>query len=174
MVQSVLVAGLARFIVLAFVCLLPVAAAAESLQHPSGKVILTVSGNIQITNNNGVAEFDRAMLEGLGMTELQTGTQWTTGRPVFEGVLASTLLEAVGAGGTTARAVALNDYVVDIPLADFRNYPVLLALKVDGHDMAVRDKGPIWVVYPHEQYEDLTAETFQSRWIWQLRSLEIQ
>ena len=121
MAQSVLVAGLARFIVLAFVCLLPATAAAESLPHPSGKVILTVSGNIQNTNNDGVAEFDRAMLDGLGMTELQIGTQWTTGRPVFEGVLASTLLEAVGAGGTTARAVALNDYVVDIPLADFRD-----------------------------------------------------
>ncbi|MEE9251045.1 MAG: oxidoreductase [Alphaproteobacteria bacterium] len=159
---------------LAFICLLPAAAVAESLPQPSGKVILTVSGNIRNTNGDGVAEFDRAMLEALGMTELQTSTDWTTGRPVFEGVPANALLEAVGAGGTTARAIALNDYVVDIPLADFRDYPVVLALKVDGKYMRVRDKGPIWVVYPHEQYEELKAETFQVRWIWQLRRLEIQ
>ncbi len=173
MVQSVLI-GLARSIVLAFVCLLPATVVAGSLPQPSGKVILTVSGNIENTNGNGVAAFDRAMLEGLGVTDLQTSTQWTKARPVFEGVLVSALLQAVGAGGTTARAVALNDYVVDIPLADFRDYPVLLALKMDGKYMRVRDKGPIWVVYPHEQYEELRAEIFQVRWIWQLRHLEIQ
>ncbi len=173
MVQSARV-GLARFIVLAFICLLPAAAVAESLPQPSGKVILTVSGNIRNTNGDGVAEFDRAMLEALGMTELQTSTEWTTGRLIFEGVLARDLLEAVGADGTAAHAVALNDYAVEIPLADFRDYPVILALKMDGKYMRVRDKGPIWVVYPHEQYDELKAEAIQPRWIWQLRRLEIQ
>jgi hypothetical protein len=151
-----------------------VPAAAGSLPRPGGEVLLTVTGNIRNTNGEGVAEFDRAMLERLGTTTLQTSTKWTEGRPFFEGVTARALLEAVGARGRTIRAVALNDYVVEIPFSDFRDYPVILALQMDGKYMRVRDKGPIWIIYPHEQYEELQDIEVQDRWIWQLKHLEIR
>ena len=109
------------------VLVLASASDAAALPAPKGKVILTVSGAIENTNADGVAEFDRDMLESLGLSGVQMETQWTLGRPVFEGVLASALLDAVGARGDTARAVALNDYVVEIPLDDLRRYPVMLA-----------------------------------------------
>ncbi len=165
--------GIINIFILAILVLAPPLQAAP-LPIPKGKVILAVSGAIENTNADGVAEFDRDMLEALGMTQVQMETQWTRGRPVFEGVLASALLDAVGARGETARAVALNDYVVEIPLDDFRRYPVVLALKMEGRYMRVRDKGPIWVVYPHEQFEELQSVEIQTRWIWQLRRLEIR
>ena len=162
-----------QIVVLAVLLFAPPLQAAP-LPTPKGKVILTVSGAIENTNAEGVAEFDRDMLEALGMTQVQMATPWTRGRPVFEGVLASALLDAVGVRGEMARAVALNDYVVEIPLDDFRRYPVVLALKMEGQFMRVRDKGPIWVVYPHEQFEELQTVEVQTRWIWQLRRLEIR
>lgn len=147
---------------------------AAPLPTPKGKVILTVSGAIENTNAGGVADFDLDMLEALGMTKVQMETPRTRGRPVFEGVLASALLDAVGVRGATARAVALNDYVVEIPLVDLQRYPVVLALKMEGRYMRIREKGPIWVVYPHEQFEELQTVEIQTRWIWQLRRLEIR
>ncbi|MFO1055363.1 MAG: molybdopterin-dependent oxidoreductase [Dongiaceae bacterium] len=161
---------------LLLLCLLPAwaARAAEPLPPPSGPVILTVSGAIDRTNAPGRAEFDRAMLEALGVSQLTTSTDWTDGKPVFAGVLASKLLTAVGAHGSTAVATALNDYQITIPLDDLTRYPVLLALTMNGTQLTARDKGPVWVVYPRDDYAELRSPQINDRWIWQLRSLEIR
>lgn len=145
-----------------------------SLGTPSGKVILTVGGNIENTNVGGEAHFDRNMLEALGVTELAQETPWTEGRQTFSGVLGQKLLDAVGARGDTMLARAINDYEVAIPLADFRNYPVLFALKQNGSYMRVRNKGPIWIVYPREQFPELDNEETKQKWIWQLSSIIIK
>lgn len=144
------------------------------LPRPEGKVILTVTGNIGVTNAPGTAEFDRALLEALGESVLETTTPWTEGRHLFEGVSAKTLLEALDARGSQVKAVALNDYAVLIPVMDFLHYPVLLALKMDGKPMRVRDKGPIWIVYPYDEYEELRDPTINARWVWQLSALIVE
>lgn len=147
---------------------------AGSLDRPSGKVILTISGNIGNSNSNGKAEFDRAMLEALGVSELSLETRWTEGRQVFTGVLASVVLDAVAASGDVLVARAINDYEVKIPLSDMRRYPVLLALKQNGNYMRVRDKGPIWIIYPRETFPEIDTEEISDRWVWQLTEIIIQ
>jgi hypothetical protein len=148
--------------------------AAEPLAKPSGPVILTVTGAITATNAPGRAEFDQKMLEGLGIASLATSSDWTDGKPVFEGVPARKLLEAVGAHGKTASAIALNDYVVDIPIDDFTKYPVLLAMRRNGQALTPRDKGPIWIVYPRDDYPELRDPKINDRWIWQLKAIEVK
>src|SRR5205085_10237860 len=91
----------------------------------------------------GVARFDRPMLEALGVQKLTTSSAWTTGPTEFEGVLASAVLDAVGAVGTAVHATALNDYAVTIPIDELRRYPVLLALKMNGQYLKIMDKGPV-------------------------------
>jgi len=58
---------------------------ADELPRPEGPVILTVDGAITRTNGTGVAEFDRAMLEQLGLIRLRTWTPWNDGEAEFEG-----------------------------------------------------------------------------------------
>ncbi len=147
---------------------------ADTLASPAGPVILTVSGMIKKSNQGDSAVFDREMLEKLGMSELQVTTPWTEGSQTFEGVLASKVLDAVGASGSMILARAINDYQVKIPASDFRRYPVLLALKHNGRYMRVRDKGPIWIVYPRETFPELDTDLVTDRWVWQLSDLIIQ
>lgn len=154
--------------------LAPIAASAGDLAQPSGKVILSVSGNIANTNSGDKALFDRAMLEALGVDELTVETAWTDGRPTFSGIRGSKILDAVGASGSVIVARAINDYKVEIPLAEIRKYPVLFALKQDGRYMRVRDKGPIWIIYPRETYPELDTEQYKDRWIWQLESIHVK
>ncbi|MDH3221935.1 MAG: oxidoreductase [Gammaproteobacteria bacterium] len=153
---------------------MPVSAMAGALQAPTGRVILTVSGKITNTNAGDRAEFDRDMLEALGDSELALETPWTDGRQVFNGVLGSKLLDVVGASGNTIAARAINDYQVSIPISDLRNYPVLFALKQNGKYMRVREKGPIWIIYPRETYPELDTDQITDRWVWQLSEIVIK
>ncbi len=169
-----MISGLGRVATGLALIVLAGAAGAGDLGRPAGKVILTISGDIEHTNAGDRAEFDRTMLEALGTSELTVETAWTDGRPTFSGVLGSRILDAVGARGDEIVARAINDYQVTIPISDLRRYPILFALKQDGRYMRVRDKGPIWVIYPRETNPELDNEETKQKWIWQLSSIHIQ
>ena len=148
--------------------------AAEPLAKPSGPVILTVTGAISATNAPERAEFDQKMLEALGIERITTSTNWTNGKMVFEGVPVRKVLEAAGARGKTIVAAALDDYAIDIPIDDFTRYEVLLALRMNGRALARSDKGPIWIVYPRDDYPELHDPTTNARWVWQLKSIDVR
>ena len=149
-------------------------AAAAPLDKPQGEPILTISGNIANTNDGAVARFDRQMLEALGTTKLTTMTPWYEQVVEFEGVPMKTLMEAVGATGTEVTATALNDYASTIPMADFDQYDVILALKRDGEYMPIRDKGPLFIVYPYDSDPELATDKYYSRSAWQVKELAVQ
>jgi hypothetical protein len=149
------------------------AAAQEPLPRPSGRVLLTVKGAIERTNADGKAELDLAMLEKIGTSQVQTSTPWTDGRPTFEGVRMRDLLERLGAHGPTVTVVALNDYKMQIPVDDFMSYPVLLAFRMDGKKLRVREKGPLWLVYPQDEFPELQNKPTQAKWVWQVKEIHI-
>lgn len=156
----------------AFGALAPHSAAA--LDAPVGPVVLSVKGNISETNNGDQADFDTAMLEALGIKEFQTTTIWTEGTKTFEGPTLRTILEAVGAKSDNIRAVALNDYAIEMtaPTVDYPG-PVI-ALRMDGNAMPVRNKGPLWLVYPYDSDPAFRTEVVYANSIWQLRTIEVQ
>lgn len=158
---------------LALVGVLSAPAMGQSLPAPEDEVILTISGDIANTNVGDTAQFDLAMLQALPSHEFQTDTIWTERTHTFTGVTLGTLMETVGAGGDTVRAVALNDYAVDIPMADAEDDSALVAYHMDGREMSVREKGPLWVVYPYASASRYRSEVIYSRSIWQLDRLEV-
>jgi len=164
----------AAFIALAGVALTDVAQGGGDLPAATEPVLLQVTGDIGVTNNGAVANFDRRMLDALPRHRLETYTDWTEGLQVFEGPLLADLLARVGARGGTLRATALNDYHVDIPISDAEKYTVVLALRHNGEPMSVRDKGPIWIVYPNPSPKTAIASPHNDKSIWQLRSLDVR
>ena len=147
---------------------------AADLTAPTGKVLLTVQGAITKTNASKIALFDRQQLEQLGLHKLVTSNPFIEGIHTFEGPLLSAVLDQVGAKGETLEAHALDGYNVDIPISDIRTYPVILALKMDGKVMRVRSKGPLWIIYPVDQFDELKSETFSGHSIWQLTTLTVK
>ena len=139
------------------------------------ETLLVVTGRIASPESaEGGARFDREGLEALPQHETRTSTPWTDGVSAFEGPLLCELLARLGAEGTELRAKAINDYVVDIPIADCERYPVILALKRDGKALSRRDMGPIWIVYPRDDFPELQLETINARWVWQLIEIEVR
>ena len=144
------------------------------LPLPSGEVLLIIDGAIQKVNIGAQAHFDMEMIEGLSVRRLHTSTAVTDGVRQFDGFLMRDLLEMVGVQGTLVEAKALNHYSVDIPIADFHDYDVLLATHMDGERLLPSGKGPFWIVYPRDDWRQLQDIRYDYRWVWQLNRLTVK
>lgn len=151
-----------------------IACTAHALEPARGEVVLTISGAISETNAGEAATFDRAMLEAMEAVTVETSTIWTDGVQTFVGVPLVTLLDAVGAEGATLRASAINDYAVEIPVSDAVAGGPIVAYLRNGAPMSLRDKGPLWIVYPFDSSPEYRSELIYSRSIWQLDRIEVQ
>ena len=160
---------------LAVACVLAAPGLAQDpLPAPEGEVLLTVSGKIAATNADGAAALDLALLEGMGPVAFETETIWTQGEQSFEGVPLVTLLERLGAEGSVIAASALNDYTIEIPVSDAVEGGPIIAFRQNGAALSVRDKGPLWVVYPYDDRSEYQTEVIYARSIWQLARIEVK
>lgn len=151
-----------RFFVL-ILCLICGAAAALAQEQPE-TLPLTVG-----TNGYAVTVAD---LEKMPTTTLMTRTPFLLGTTKFEGVLLRDLLKAAGLAAPKLVMTALNDYRVEVPFADAEQYDVIVAYKVDGQYMRVRDKGPFWLIYPIDGHPELDNEQTATKMIWQMKSID--
>jgi hypothetical protein len=152
----------------------PPMADAGELAAPQGEVVLTVTGKIANTNGGGVARFDMAMLDALEGRAATLETPWTSGKVTFEGPFGRSLLKAVGAEGTVLKISALNDYAASVPIEDLRDHDTILATRFNGKPMTVREKGPIFLIYPFDKEASLYTEVYFSRSVWQIKSIKVE
>ena len=157
----------------ATIAALTMSARAVALDLPSGKVILTVIGDIQIRNSPEGAAFDVEMLQKLPQRSFSTKTPWYPEARKFTGVALRDLLEAVGGKGKTLKAIALNDYRVEFPVDDALRGDVIVAYELDDKPMLVRDKGPLVLMFPFDARPELRTAVNYSRAAWQLKALEL-
>ena len=143
------------------------------IAQPKGEVVLTISGSIAEGNADGAIQFDMEMLQSLPSHSFVTSTIWTDGDQTFEGVELSVIAELVGFDGDTLSASAVNDYSIDIPATDAQPGRALIAYKRNGQPMSLRDKGPLWIVFPFDSSPDFQSETIYSRSIWQLNRIAV-
>ena len=147
---------------------------ARALPRPSGPVVLTINGRVREPNVGNRAEFDMAMLEQLPQRSFVARTPWYSTTRKFTGPLLRDVLGACGAQGSNLRAYALNDYRVDLPFEDTQRFDVVLARLLDDKPMAVRDKGPLFIIYPFDSSAELRTTVYYSRSAWQLKTIEVQ
>jgi hypothetical protein len=144
---------------------------------PADAPLLTVSGpHLGPPARGGRVDFDRSALQRLAQRKIVTATPWYSDAIEFSGPLLRDVLAAAGADVTAAgnaRCTALNDYRVEIPLEDVRRYDVIVALLLNGKPMSVREKGPLFVMYPFDEQQQLRTSTYYSRCIWQLKAIEL-
>jgi hypothetical protein len=147
--------------------------AADDWQElPANPLILTVTGELGCCPQ-GQALFDLQRLDALPQVEVNTLTPWTDQEDSYQGVRLSVLLDELEARGQRIDATALNDYSMLLNLQAAREYPVILATRKNGKVMRVRDKGPIWVIYPLSDFPELRKEEHHQAMVWQLKSLNI-
>jgi hypothetical protein len=84
------------------------------------------------------------------------------------------VLAVAGASGSRVTAYALNDYRTEIPFSDVEQEDVIVARLMNGKPMTVREKGPLFIVYPFDSRIELRSELYYNRSAWQLSRLVVQ
>ncbi len=117
-----------------------------------------------------------SQLDAEDQTEITTTTIWTDGEVVFSGVPLARVLSMAGLSGApdaTLHITALNDYAVEMPLGEVGETFPIIATRMNGEPMSVRDKGPFWVIYPYDLGPEYQTETIYARSVWQLKALSL-
>lgn len=138
------------------------------------KIVLTVSGKISKPNAVMVRTYTLSQLEKLPQTTFTTKTPWYPQPVTMSGPLLRDILKDSGASGTKVMAIALDDYKAEIPLEDATKYDVIVAHRMNGKPMSVRERGPLFVIYPFDTAPELQAERYYFRSAWQLYRLVVE
>jgi hypothetical protein len=147
---------------------------AQALDAPKGKVILTIHGkHLGHPNVGETAQFDLEMLEALPGREASVDTPWIKDRTTFSGPFLRSVLQAAGATGESMTLSAINDYSAEVPFED-AEMDTILATRLNGKPMSVRDKGPLFLIYPFDRNRDLYNEKYFNRSVWQIDEIEIK
>lgn len=154
-------------IMAAFLVLLSISVAPATGQDGMGLQITATPSQTE------AIELSLDALDALDQIAFTTTTIWTDGKTRFSGVSLKALLTHLGAQGNTVEMVALNDYAVTMPVAELEDGAPMIATRMNGDTMSVRDKGPYWVVFPYDSDPKYSTETNYSRSIWQLNRLNV-
>ena len=149
--------------------------AGDKIPAPTGDVILTVTGKIGTTNTDSAIKMDLATIESVGLVDYKVLDPFQKKDTVFRGPLMGNLLDLwqVAKDATKLHVVALNDYVVDVPLSEVRKYPVVFALQQDGQYMPVSTRGPAMLVFPYNDFQ-FDQTVFNDYWAWQIKTIDVQ
>jgi hypothetical protein len=151
-------------ILLLSLCLLSPLAHAEAV---SDKIILTISGKSPVTE----VQLTEAMLAKMPQKSMTLTTPWYPTPQTFEGPLLRDVLKLANIKSGNITLKALNDYAISIPVSDALQYDVIVARLLNGKPMSVREKGPLFIVYPFHEHEELRKTDYYRRCSWQLRSI---
>lgn len=149
----------------------------QASQSAQTDVVLTVSGLLaDSADQQGSVTFSIDTLRALPAQNFTTSTIWTEGQHDFTGVSLSALLASLPPAETPARAlsaVAENNYAVSIPLPATNDPYPIVAYEMDHAPMSLRNKGPLWIVYPYDSDRKYQTETTYSQSVWQLVKIEL-
>ena len=140
---------------------------------PAPAALLTVSGRLERPDRGHEASFDRARLQALPQTSFSTRTPWWAEPRRFTGPLLRDVLGAVGASGRTLRLGSIAPDHQDMPFDDALQYDVVVAHRLDGRAMTLRDKGPLLLMYPFDAQPELHSAVYYGRSTWHLQTIEV-
>lgn len=148
-------------------------ARANPMPAPTGDVLLTITGPLQMPNVGSEAQLDMALLESLPATEFTTNTPWSEEPQQFQGVRLDVLLDAIGAETMEFVAVGLDDYKFTVSDLDFEQYPIIIAYRQNGDSISLRKLGPLRIMMPFDDFPELLTTQNESRSVWQLVRMEL-
>lgn len=175
-----------------------IAQASRRSTRQFGPTLLTITGDIGRRNRG---PFDPALDQMMHKREIEFEKAYTFDfhaidampkvniRPTLEydlkshalaGPLLADVIHATGAilnESTKVLLRAVDGYAVVVPVADLRQYRLIIASRLDGQPMALGGLGPLWAVYDADRFPEMKAKPVNERFglcPWGLYHIDIQ
>ena len=136
--------------------------------------IISGKSNEVAGSSGGRFVFTRRTFFALPQSTIITATSWT---PVstFVGPTLLDVMHKAGVNEGTLQFKSLDDNVVSVPWTDIVRYGVILAHSQNGTLLNRKRWGPLWVIYPRDQYpDDLKGPAADSRFVWQITEIRVE
>ena len=145
----------------------------HTIPPPAGKVLFTMTGKVAKTNHASALAFDQRTVEALGLNQIKLYEPWTKTDMEFRGVWLKDLVAVAGvpADATRLHIVALDDYAVNLSLADVRAGGIMLATRAgDGSAIPIDQGGPSRIVFA----DGVEAGANADQWVWSIKEIAVQ
>jgi hypothetical protein len=143
-----------------------------TLSHATASEVLL---RIDVTGDGSdIRSLTDADLAALPQVSFTTTTIWTTEPTTFSGPSLAAVLESVGAADGALSMVAVNDYKVEMPRDVVTQDVPIIANRLNGKPFNIREKGPLWVVFPYASDARYQTEEIYSYSIWQLTQIQVR
>ncbi|EMP54519.1 hypothetical protein MSNKSG1_14457 [Marinobacter santoriniensis NKSG1] len=136
---------------------------------------LQAAPKLTITTDADTVVLDRNQLEAFPQTTITTTSPYYEGTAEFSGPSLKRVLESAGLSGQSRITFqALNDYQVDADLDEVMGLDAIVATRMNGKPMSVRNRGPFWVMLPLSDRPELDSEEYHRFMVWQLNRIGLQ
>lgn len=158
---------LVRLLCVIFSAAFPMVFVAEA-SGAEAPVLLVVEGSAGAENDGVTAHFTMDDLRRLPSVSFETETIWFTGSQRFTGVPVAVLMRQLGVRKGMLKMIASDNFSRNISLSIAVENGAIIAYQRNGALMTVRNKGPLRLVYPFDDYPPLKRDELFSNAIWQL------
>ena len=150
------------------------AAIKSSRPANNDRKLLTIS-TAQTEQCNGDITLDGKTLLALPQQHFTTKHTWSEQAEEFSGPLLQDVLNLACPNTKVSRLTltAINDYSVEMDFNKLQAYKPIVAHSVNGQRLSVRNKGPLWVMLPLDEFNELPPRSFDDMMIWQLSNISI-
>jgi hypothetical protein len=145
----------------------------QNVPAPAGKAVFSMTGKISTTNRGATLLFDQQTVERLGVVQVGLYEPWTKQDLEFRGVWLQDVVAFAGVSDTATRLhiVALDDYAVDLTLADIRTGGIMLATRAgDGSAIPIDQGGPTRIVFQN----GVAAGANADQWVWSIKQIDVR
>lgn len=161
------------FIPILFYFSFPEVYAAQLCQTQPKKAVLILQSPDMQTQFCDLANLDSMPQQKL-VTALPSGLG-IIGKNEWAGVSLKYIVENLGATkDSVIELAALNDYVISIPMKSIDSYNPVLAARLNGNTISVRNKGPLILIYPFDKYREINTALYQDYTIWMIHEIRVK
>ncbi|MDR7123995.1 oxidoreductase [Pseudotabrizicola sp. 4114] len=132
----------------------------------AGVVLLTLHGP------DGAQGLRLADLDSFEQHSFTTSTIWTTGLMEFSGPALTDVVVSAGSVAGGLRLRAANDYSITLNPSMLEAQATIIATRINGKTFGVRERGPLWLVFPYDAHARFRTEQIFAASIWQLTDID--
>ncbi len=111
----------------------------------------------------------------LAKNNIVTSTHWSNSGQ-YSGPLLSDVIKITGLSEAPKKLTVYtwDNFRASLPYSDMNRYGVILATSMDGKRLKLSDWGPLYIVYPYDEYMELKTPAGLMKMVWQVCRIDIE